>query len=157
MLAGLLALLSACGFQLREAIDLPDHLQAIKVEGGGAVGHHIRKAIQDTDARLVTDVREATAILRILDERQTRRVLSVDTEGRVNEYELYLGVTIQLVDKAGKVLIPRSVQSQTRNYLFDPNDVLGKDAEEQALFAEMRRELARQVLRRVAFAEVPAG
>ena len=144
-------LLSACGFQLRGTVDLPPVLQATQLEGDrfSLLVSELGMLLRNAGAGLVEERGQATAVLKVLDETSSQRVLSVGVSGRAAEYELHHRVDYQLEDARGEVLVPRQSLSARRTYQFDENDVLGKANEEESLREEMQRDLARRILQQV--------
>ena len=158
LIAGLLAALlasSACGFRLRGAIELPPELQQTVAEGVAPysdLGLAMSQAWNQSDASLqFAGQREGGADMRLVITRNevTRRVLSVDSAGRPNEYELQyqLGFDLQAAD-GSPLLAPQSI-TQYREYRFDPANVLAKSDEEARLKKDMVREAVAQMLRRI--------
>ena len=106
-------------------------------------------------------IRDSADTVVILDnEVLSRRVASVNSEGRVSEYELLHAVdlvTVRTTDdgiKAGTVSVseiqkaPQTV-SVIRDYTYDETDVLAKDDEEKILRSEMSDELVRHLVLRI--------
>ena len=149
---GLVLLLAACGFQLRGTVVLPPALEATRLEGdrfSPLVGE-LGRVLENAGARLVADGEGgATAVLRVLAETSSQRVLSVGAAGRVAEYELYHRVEYRLEDASGEVLVPTQALAARRSYQFDENDVLGKADEEQGLREEMQRDLALRIVQQL--------
>jgi len=99
----------------------------------------------------VVDKRDdADAVLDILGERNDRRVAAVNSDGLVSQFELYYELKFRLLDKSGEVIHPESSVGVTRDYAFDPNNVLGKAQEEGLLRDDMRQQAVGQMLRRLA-------
>lgn len=150
--AMLLFALTACGFHLRGDVQLAPQLQRIYVQGGNPYDPLVReliRALNSAGATVVDDPQNATAVLQVLTNTGGRRVLSVRTTGKVQEYELYQTFSFRVRDAAGSELLPAQPLELTREYLFDANDVLSKSTEEEALRREMRRDLARLAMLRL--------
>jgi len=98
---------------------------------------------------VVEESKDATAILQILKNSGSRRVLSVSSAGKVREYELYQTLEFKVSDTAGVELMAPQRLELTRAYLFDKEDVLGKSNEEEMLRRDLRRDLVRLVMLRL--------
>ena len=148
---GLALLLAACGFQLRGTVVLPPVLQVTQLEGDrfSLLVSELGRVLQNAGARLVDSRGQATAVLKVLDETSSQRVLSVGVTGRVAEYELYHQVGYQLEDAHGQVLVEKQTLSARRSFQFDENDVLGKANEEESLREEMQRDLALRIVQQL--------
>ena len=143
-------LLSGCGFHLRGSEATKLQLPPIVIAGKpSAIQNDLRRVLEKAGMPVVETAAENGLVLKILSEDSTRRVLSVGSTGKVEEYELYYAVGFAVEDTHGAVLLPPQTVSQTRSYGFSETDVLAKDAEQMALMSEMRRETAQQILRRL--------
>lgn len=144
-------LLAACGFQLRGKVDLPPVLAATQVEGDhfSLLVRELDTVLRNAGARLVDNRGQATAVLQVLDETSSERVLSVGVAGQVAEYELVHQVEYRLEDRHGEVLVEKQTLSTRRSYQFDENDVLGKAGEEESLREEMQRDLALRIVQQL--------
>lgn len=154
MIAGLMAvlLLSACGFHLRGEVKLAPELNKVYLQGGDPYDPLVREWTRSLIAAGVTvveEVKDATAIVQILRNSGERRVLSVRSTGKVQEYELYQTLDFRVRDTAGRELLDVQHLELARDYLFDPNDVLGKASEEETLRRDMRRDLVRLAMLRL--------
>lgn len=142
--------LSGCGFHLRgagmAAVDMP--VTFLQNDGvGNEFVVDLRRALRSAGTELATDAASAAAVLTISRENRSRRVLSVGSTGKVQEYELYYAVTFSVSDNSGKELVSSRVASQTRAYAFDETDVLAKQSEESLLYRDMRRDVISEILR----------
>ena len=148
----LLLALSACGFHLRGDVNLDARLGKIHIKGADRYDPLVRELAQSltaTGAVVVEESKDATAILQILKNSGSRRVLSVSSAGKVREYELYQTLEFKVGDSAGRELMAPQRLELTRAYLFDKEDVLGKSNEEEMLRRDMRRDLVRLVMLRL--------
>lgn len=91
----------------------------------------------------------STATIEISAEKYTRRVISVDAQGRAAEYGLEFSFAFLVKDTDGKILVPLQHIQINRDFRFDPNAVLAKDNEEQQIRSDMIRRGVHQLIRRV--------
>lgn len=144
--------LSACGFHLRGDVKLASQLNKVYFQGAGVYDPLVRewsRSLTSAGATVVEDMQGATAIIQILKNAGDRRVLSVGSQGKVKEYELYQALDFRVRDEAGRELLGVQNLVLTRAYLFDPDDVLGKASEEESLRRDMRRDLVRLAMLRL--------
>jgi len=145
----LLLTLTACGFHLRGAVQLPAELNEMALRDAKPptdILPELRRALVSEGIRLSET---APRVLQLVGERYGKRVLSVDSVGRAQEYGLSYTVDFALLDESGALwLAPQSV-TETRDLLFDANAVLGTAGEEAQLRAEMRRDAVLQILQRL--------
>lgn len=149
--AALALLLGACGWHMRGSYELPSAIVPVAVDGEGALARSLERDLRRLGA---LEGGEPASRLEILDESDDRRVVSVDDDGDVNEFEVRYVVRWQLVGesdsgKGQRVLIaPRTLES-SRTYDFDSADVLSKDEEEAARIEAMRDDMVQQILFRL--------
>jgi LPS-assembly lipoprotein len=152
LMAALMLAVSACGFHLRGDVKLAPQLTRVQIQGGDVYDPLVRdltRALTAAGSTVVAEATQATAILQILKNGGDRRVLSVQTTGKVQEYELYQIFEFRVRDAAGRELLEPQRLELTRDYLFDADDVLGKSAEEEVLRRDMRRDLVRLTMLRL--------
>ncbi len=142
---------AACGFQLRGAYDLPDHLSPLFLDKESMsllLYKELRTTMRASDVELADDAATAASVLEISREKKTRDVISVDTLGRAREYRLIYRLTFTL-NKSGEAVIDKSNIQLTRNLLFNPEAVLGVAEETENIYRDMVRDSAGQILLRL--------
>lgn len=146
-------LLISCGFHPRGVLSLPEGSEKLLLSGidpTGPLGRDITLLYTRSGGTVVDDRKNADAVLEILHERNDRRVAAVNSEGRVSQYELYYALSFRLLDLRGEIIHPESSVGVTRDYAFDPTNVLGKAQEEGLLRDDMRQQAVGLMLRRLA-------
>ena len=99
-------LLSACGYHLRGAIDLPEELQKMYVRGASReLTIAIEQVFRSTSGGLVNKAADAGMILNVINEDYRRKTISISSSGYSNEYELIYRLTFDLIDKQGNELV----------------------------------------------------
>lgn len=147
-------LLSGCGFHLRGAYSLPFDTLYIAQPETSELRAVIKRNIEaSTQTRVVGTAKEAQATLVILGDAPLKRILSLNSAGRVREYQLTRTFTFRVVDTAGKEYLPRSTVIISRDMTFDDSAVLAKEAEEVLLWRDIQNDLVQQLMRRLAAAK----
>lgn len=142
--------LSACGFKLRGAVDLPADLQKIYIVG--SVSSDLVLDLKDSlqySAEVVNQQADADAILNIVQEDSKNRTLSVDSNGRIREAELQYSVTYNVKKTNGDTVIENETLLLARDYINDENDVIGRTNESNIITRDLKRDAAQQILRRL--------
>ena len=150
-MAGVL-LLSACGFHLREQIVLPAALQRLSLEFADPLTplrRDLAAALERAGAEIVAPGTAGAGVLRVPVDSTLTEPLTVSDAARVQEYIVRHRVEVEIVDAAGKVLLPRATIELTRDYSFDETQALGAAAEDELLRKELQREMVQQILRRI--------
>jgi LPS-assembly lipoprotein len=148
----LLGLLSACGFQLRGAYQLPAIMSVTQVRAANDNSELVRslkRSLKASDIRLVDSAQQAQAILQLSDERQQRRVISVDSRGRAREYAISYRISFQLLAPHTELQFEQQTIELQRDFLFDAEDVLGKGREEATLVRDMQQDMVRLIMLRL--------
>lgn len=144
--------LTACGFRLRGPLEIPAELGLTHITGiaeFAPLALELRKRLARSGARVVKDEGIAQSTINISNEQYLRRVLTVDAQGRVAEYELNYTFEFTIVTRGGTVLVPLQKIELTRDYRFDPDNILAKDTEEAQIRQDMIGFAVRQAMRRI--------
>jgi LPS-assembly lipoprotein len=151
----LLSTLPACGFQLRGAAPVAPVapvLQNTRIQGVANFTDlylELKRNLERAGSQVLDDAKTSAAVLNITQEQLTRRVLTVDAQGRASEYELTYRVGFEVRSAGGETLVPAQSISLLRDYKFDPDNVLAKDTEEQALRKALVTAAVQQMMRRI--------
>ena len=139
--------LGACGFQLR-GWDQRLGLQSVYLDARPQVSAAapLRQALRAAGAQLASSAADAQLRVELLDERRSRRTVSVAGGAVAAEYELTLAVRYAVRVGAAKRGEPRWAEAG-RVYAIDRDSVAGS-AEEQALIeAELMEDIVQEILR----------
>jgi len=157
----LVTTVAACGFNTR-GMGRPSGSQVVGqlyVEGNASILRSLRNALTAQQVQFAAFRKDADTLVVINNEVLNRREASVNSSGRVSEYELLHAIDLLTVRpiagvKAGELSAeeidkqPQTV-SVIRDYTYDENTVLGKDDEETILRSEMSEELVRHLVLRI--------
>ena len=163
VLLGLGLMLSACGFQLRgvgeDAAQLPDEWKSMHLATGNPNSEFSREVSNQFAARGIvwTEKEDANYRLNLGPERFSQRNLSLNSEARVAEFELTMKARFSVRDGKNQVVIDTTDMTTIRQMENDPRNVVGKAEEIRILKAEMRADLARQIMRRIGFFATSSG
>ncbi|MGK5046557.1 LPS assembly lipoprotein LptE [Janthinobacterium sp. GB4P2] len=154
---GLTVLLSACGFHLRGSngsFMLPFATMYIGLPDTSPLAIGLKRYIRAIGSTEVVNTKDgADAVLEVLtdpERNRTKTILSLNKNGRVQEYQLGYSINFRVVDKAGNQLLAPTTISLVRPITFDESQVLAKETEEAALYRDMRNDLVQQIMRRLA-------
>ncbi|TCT08561.1 LPS-assembly lipoprotein [Paralcaligenes ureilyticus] len=152
----LCTLLAACGFHLRGTAPLPFDSLYTNIAENSAFGAQMRRAIEASspNTRIVEDAALAQAKLIQLASNQSLRQLSINAQGLVDEYELNLTFTFEVVDAKGHILMAPTTLTSSRDLPYDPNAVQAKQGEIGTVFKEMQQGLVDRVVRRLSAPDV---
>ena len=152
----LLALvLAGCGFRMRGYADVPFETLYVQDTRSG-VGLELKRVLEaGTSARVVSDARQAQAVLELSNEYRAREILSLTAAGSVREYLLRYRVTYRVHDGKGGDFIPPSAINLVRDMTYQDALALAKEHEEQLLFRDMQSEAVQMILRRMSAAQRP--
>ena len=149
-------LLGGCGFHPRGSVTRLTDLGSIYVDASRnlSISQAVEEALTDAAFELAPNRDDANILLRLTDEEQTERVVSVRSTGRVSELELSHAVSMLIaesVDGRAPAYQPGQTFNRvdvTREYTYDETNVLGKENEARILRSEMAEELVRQIVLR---------
>ncbi len=152
MIALLILLTGACGWQLRGTValsSLTDTLYLTSQDDYGPLMVELRNRLSATDVVLTESASEARYTLRVNREIIDKRVAAVGSDALASAYELTVRAEFDVLDQRGAPIASRLVSSVTRSYNASSGSA-GSSAQEEALLTrEIRTELAQQVLRQL--------
>ena len=157
VILGMALLLSACGYHLRGAVELPDGMKNVYLEGGsGPLQEQFNSAMKTSSVGIASSPKTAGMIVRIFNEDNQRRVLSLSSTGTANDFELEYRFDYELVDSKNKVLMPRQSVEIKREYYNDQMAVIAKGNEEAVILNEMYQQAVRSIVNRARVALAPS-
>lgn len=156
--AGLAAvmLLAACGFALRGTTPLPFDTMYVGIPDNTRFGADIRRALRaaSPNTTLVDEPGDAQAILQSVRNRRTLREVSLNAQGRVEEYELGIDFTFRLITNKGLALLPDTTLSVYREMPYDDQVVQAKQGQIESLYQSMQQSLVSRLIRRLTAPDV---
>ncbi|MDQ8030528.1 hypothetical protein CEG14_16870 [Bordetella genomosp. 1] len=152
----LLMLLTSCGFALKGETPLPFNTMYINIPDSTRFGADVRRQLKaaSPDTRQVNDPADAEAILQQIELRRTQREVSLNAQGRVEEYELGLIFTFRLIDRQGNPLIADTTFAIYREMPYDDQIVQAKQIQKETLYRAMQQSLVTRLLRRLTAPDV---
>ena len=152
--AALLA--GGCGFQLRGQTTLP--FETLFVQGASPMLVELKRNVAaGSQTKLVNQAAGADAVLALNLEAREKVILSLDTSGRVREYQLRYRVGFHVHDAKGQNWIPTSEIALTRDISFNDSQIIAKENEEALLYRDMQTDMVQQIVRRLARAQRSGG
>jgi len=147
------ALLAGCGFHLRGQAQLP--FDTLYIPGGSPLAVELKRNVAAASkTRLVNTPNEAQAVLGFTGEMRDKVILSFNTAGRVQEFQLRYRVGFRVTDpKGGQVYLPSSEILLTRDVSYSDAQVLAKESEEVLLYRDMQTDMVQQIMRRLVAAK----
>lgn len=167
-LAVVVALLAGCGFHWAGSRPLPPEISWVYIDV--VTPYQVEKPPLEAALRsrllrrggvVSGSVGAARTVLRISDLTESQEVLSVDPFGKAVEYKLTTRLRYELLED-NQAVVPGDVMRVSRDYSFNAQQVLAKEAEEARLRSFIQDELAELLLLRLealinARAAAPAG
>jgi LPS-assembly lipoprotein len=149
-LAFAVSLAAGCGFTLRGAAPMQFETVAVQAPEDSVFAAELRRSIAgSTTSKIVRDPKQAALRVDLLGEERTRESLTVNAQGRVREYSLFLKVRVRAQDAQGNEIMNPTEFTQRRDVSFNENILLAKESEDQLLYRDMAQEIVQLVARRV--------
>jgi LPS-assembly lipoprotein len=154
ILYSLLALsLASCGFQLKQSSSLPVSFGPVSIHGIGKFSpfyRTVRNALRQSSINIV-DGTSANHSIHISPSRE-RKVLSVNTAGKVSEYELIQHLNYRVTRPDGSMLIEPTKLSRSSYYTASRTEVLGNATEEVDIYIRLEEQLVNQMFEQISVA-----
>lgn len=148
-------LIAGCGFQLRGAANLPFDTLHVQAPVGSQFAVQFRRVVAaGSGTRIVDNPKTAAATLVLVTELREKSILSLSAGGRVREFQLRYRMSYRLLDKNAVETIPTTEIALTRDFSFNDQDTLSKEAEEALLFRDMQSDAVQQLVRRLQVAKL---
>lgn len=148
-------LLAACGFRLAGDHPLPAALRSVYIDSVTPyrvtelpVETSLRSILRRRGGEVTGNPGSVTTVIRLSELKETREVLSIGTDGKAIEYRLFTSLRYELISR-GQALLPPATLSAARDYSFQPQRVLAKEAEEARLREHLQAELAELIMLRI--------
>jgi len=140
---------TACGYHLRSDANLPEGMKKILLQGASSqLQETMKKRLKPLGGQLVETPAEAGIVVRVDKEKMDRRVFSLSSSGRANEYELIFNLDISLFDVEGNSLADKQKIEVSRNYFNNQDDILAKNNEELVIQDEMYKQAVQAIINR---------
>ncbi len=149
----LLFFITACGYQLRGAVELPEGMENLYLENAsGQLRNEISKALKFSKGKLVSTTQEAGIVIKILREDMRIQVISLSSTGKANQFELIYTLLFSIYEPSGKLLLANQRIQGQRSYFNDQTEILAQTNEEQLIRNEMYGQAVRSILIRARIA-----
>jgi LPS-assembly lipoprotein len=150
-----LALITACGFQLRGNIAMPESLQRLAIEPNEPYlpfQREVRELLTYNGVAIVSTTQKPDAILHIESDDFRVQDTSIGADGRIREKSYNYKIVFSLTTADGQTLLPQQSINSTRIIEFNPDLALAQTMEAQIIRDETRSEVANQLVMRLSFA-----
>lgn len=140
--------LSACGFQLRGVADFP--FKSIYIQGANlSLKKDLIKQLKINSVQVLDSNEGAEVVLELVNELSEKRILSLSGGGLVREYELYYKASFRTRAAAEPTWSQVQTVQTRRDFSYNDNALLGKAEEEAGLNQDMRKDVTREIMRRL--------
>ena len=145
----LVALLSACGFGLRGAVDIAPGLKNLAVQSGNQPFQ--RMLMRSLERTGITVSESAPYLVDVISVDENERIESTTGGNIVMDYSVNTTVVWQMIDQAsGSVLIPPQEMNQVGNYQREVNEFNAAQNAKARLIDELQESLVQAMTRRIA-------
>lgn len=148
---GLILLCTACGFQLREDLELPPEMVQMRMvidDPYSILARRVRVLLERSGATFVGS-KEAMALLEIPTNNVVTEVLTIGDNARVREFRISHTVRFRVTAADGRELIPWQTIRQARELSFDEQKILATTREQEYLKQDLAETLARMLVLRL--------
>ncbi len=142
-------LLNACGYHMRGTTDLPINLKSVFVEGGSApLRDQFKQILKSSSGQLADSRKDVGIVIKVSNENFNRRVLSLSSRGKSNEFELEYRLDYEFTNANDAPLMERQTVNVRREYYNDQQYMIDKDNEEATILNEMYQQAVQTMINR---------
>jgi len=167
MLGLMSVLLAGCGFKMQGVTPMPFDSLNITIPQNSQFGADVRRAIRAAspgiviiepptvkpvtsgDKPVIDPKYIAQAKLEQVSEVRSSRIVSLNAQGKPEEFELTLVYTFRLVNAKNQIILPDTTLSAARAMPFDERVVQAKEGEAVTLYRDMQKSLVARMMRRL--------
>lgn len=152
--------LTACGFHLRGAYQLPAPMFRLYLETTEIYDPFILQLHRTLDKMkvVVTETaQQANVVLAVNHMRSSRALVNTSTTSQVNTYALTYSIDYSLLSPDGKVLVPSQTISSTQNYTISSDQATTGSSQEQQLLSQLYQDVIAQLFNRLSSKKVKAA
>ena len=145
--------LAGCGFHLRGSDALPAVMSGPYIQNSqpfSSLVDDFADALRTRGAQVTEDRAAATAVLRIHENDRGRDVLSVNTSGKVLEYQLWQKIRFSVATADNQPVVEQQAVTMRRAYLYRSSDVLGSEREKDTVRSTLQKSLVNMAMLRIA-------
>lgn len=146
--AGAAALLSACGFQLRQAPNFGFSRIALTMPGT-QLATELRRQLEGAGNIKITDAAHAQVVFESTGEQRERIVVGLTATGEVREFQLRIRLKFRLHAPDGRELLPETEIVRQIDQSYSETAALSKEAEAAMLYRNLQSDIVQQVIRRL--------
>ena len=147
------ALLSACGFKLRQDPDYP--FQAVMINGApnSALARELQSALEASGkvkvARDAGQLDQVQVVLDLLTDQREKVAMVLDATGQVREYQLRIRVRFKVRNLQGEELMAPVELLQQRIISYNTSQALAEESVVATTYKSMQSDVVRQILLRL--------
>jgi LPS-assembly lipoprotein len=157
LLLSMPAALAACGFELRQAPQLPfRNIALVGFEPQSPVGQSLRQQLVAGGVQVMDVPAKAEAVFEALIDKREKTVVASTSAGQVREVQLRARLRFRVATPTGKLLLAADELLLTRDMSYSETAALAKAQEETLLYRAMEDDIVAQVLRRLAAIKIAA-
>ncbi len=147
----MMLLVSACGYQLKQAVPLSDAIKQsyLQLAIDSPLYRSLSVALGHQGVVLHESVTDAQSRIIIHEDKLEKRVQSIGVNNRVQEYGLDYSVIFSVYENE-TLLIDRQTLNISRDYSFDITQITGAQSEEKIIREQMYQDMAEMIIRRLA-------
>lgn len=145
------ALVSACGFHLRQTAALPPGMKKIHltVASGGQLERQLSRALSNSDVEIVDHAAVDAADLVITSNTFRTDSLTVSGTARVTEYAVRYHVDFYAKAGDGTIIIPPQSVDMSREFSYDATNTIGTASQTEELQRSLIGDMVQSILFRL--------
>ena len=148
LLVFLCVYLSACGFHLRGTSSLDGTEKIVYLDAPrGSFEQRLADDLRISGVQLSSEKKSSDWHIKVSQARSRREIATLNERGTVDSYKLNFIVTYSVLDAENKLLRSPQTLTESRQYAFNPVNIIESEFEEEALRNGMEKDISLRIIR----------
>jgi len=140
--------LSACGFHLRGTSSLEGADKIVYLDAPrGSFEQQLADDLRISGAQLTSEKDGSDWHIKVSQARSRREIATLNERGTVDSYKLHFTVTYSVLGDENKLLRSPQTLTESRQYAFNPINIIESEFEEEALRNGMEKDISLRIIR----------
>ena len=144
--------LASCGFHIRGLVELPkwfNHVAVVSSDNHYELTSILKSRLDSYHIELSNNPAIADFVIIIQQSLYQIKIISIGASTNPRQYQMILTTNWHVQNRKGKIIIPQTTATVTRQLTVNNDRILGSNDEEMTLQREMRQDTVTQIMNKL--------